>query len=65
MNVRDEGCGMEFAEEHATASLEFQDEAYYLCAERCRAVFQQHPHGYLPVRAGGGGQREHQLGPSE
>lgn len=54
MLVRDEVCGMEFPASRAVASFTFQDKVYYFCAERCRLIFQQNPHWYVPVTRGAG-----------
>lgn len=49
MNVRDEVCGMEIQSEKAAASLRFEGKIYYFCADRCRRLFQEHPHWYVPI----------------
>ncbi len=50
MNVRDEVCGMEFFAEQAATHLNVEGKVYSFCADRCRRLFQEHPHWYVPVQ---------------
>lgn len=49
MKVHDEVCGMEIEAEDAEATVEFQDETYHFCSERCARKFREHPDWYVPV----------------
>lgn len=50
MNVRDEVCGMEFPAEQAVAKTKYGGKVYYFCAERCKRLFQENPHWFVPTR---------------
>ncbi len=47
MEVRDPVCGMEFDEEDAVATSEYEGTIYFFCADRCREVFEEDPERYL------------------
>lgn len=49
MRVRDEVCGMMIRKRDAAVKVEFQDEIYFFCSERCRLKFEEHPGRYLGV----------------
>lgn len=47
MEVRDLVCGMEFDENEAAATSEYEGTLYYFCAERCKEVFEEDPERYV------------------
>jgi len=49
--VHDEVCGMSFLASQAVATCEFEGKIYYFCANRCKKLFLEHPHWYVPIRA--------------
>ncbi|MBT8336358.1 MAG: YHS domain-containing protein [Gemmatimonadetes bacterium] len=51
MKLHDEVCGMEIEAKDAEATVEFQDETYHFCSERCARKFREHPDWYVPVRS--------------
>jgi YHS domain-containing protein len=41
---------MEFFAEQAATHLNVEGKVYSFCADRCRRLFQEHPHWYVPVQ---------------
>lgn len=50
MRVHDEVCGMTIKKRDAAARVEFEGRLYFLCSERCRVKFEEHPGWYVEVR---------------
>ena len=45
-------CGMEVDPQNAAATLEYQGQTYYFCAEGCKRQFEQNPEQYLRQSSG-------------
>lgn len=46
--VRDPVCGVEFEEQEARVTAEYEGQIYYFCCKDCRDEFLRQPEAYAP-----------------